>query len=105
MQEAKALLGERRGLQMSLQAAQREAAALAGELAEARRALAATGLQGGQEGQRRVQGGQAWAATKEVRTVEVQQEMCAASFCLVPLCPLHNPAILLSSRLGIDAHA
>ena len=66
-QEVKALLGERRGLQVSLQAAQREAAGLAGELAEARRGLAAAWLQAEQEQQRRAQVEQAWAATKEVR--------------------------------------
>lgn len=67
LQEVKALLGERRGLQVSLQAAQREATSLAGELAEARHGMAAARLQAEEERQRRAQVETAWAATKEVR--------------------------------------
>ena len=70
LQEVKALLGERRGLQLSLQAAQRESAALAGELAQARRVLAAARHQAEQERQRRAQVEQAWAVAKEVRGSE-----------------------------------
>lgn len=66
-QEAKALLGERRALQVSLQASQQEAAALRAELVEARQAAAAARLQADEERRRRETVEQGWATAKEVR--------------------------------------
>ena len=65
-QEATALLGERRALQVSLHASQQEAAALRLELAEARQAAAAARLKADEERRRRETVEQGWDTAKEV---------------------------------------